>query len=127
MRALRGLVLAQVAWLVVFILDGSHTIYAQSFQHPGVLRSKAQLDSMKIMVNAHVKLVVISFCTYQLHSKLVSFMGPTERESERRSGNVGGWAGYRILLPAIWKVRDAEGLNQCRFGTERFQGREFIA
>ena len=94
MRALRGLVLAQVAWLVVFILDGSHTIYAQSFQHPGVLRSKAQLDSMKIMVNAHVKLVVISFCTYQLHSKLVSFMA---RLSESRSAEAATWADGRVI------------------------------
>jgi len=50
---------------------------------------------MKIMPNAHVGPVVISFCAYQLHSKRASFYGP--------------------------------GLNQRRFGNERFQGREFIA
>jgi len=93
MRVLRGLALAQVAWLVVFILGGLHTVHAQMFQH--VLLSKAQLDDMKIMVNADVEPVVISFCAYQLHSKRASFYGP--------------------------------GLNQRRFGNERFQGREFIA
>jgi hypothetical protein len=68
--------LAQVAWLVVFILDGLHTAQTQSFQHPGVPQSNAQLDYMKIMVNAHVEPVAISFCAYQAHSKLASFYGP---------------------------------------------------
>ena len=77
MRALRGLVLAQVAWSVVFILAGLHTVHAQTFQH--VLLSKAQLDDMKIMVNAHVEPVVISFCTYRLHSKLASCRFGNER------------------------------------------------
>lgn len=30
MRALRGLVLAQVAWLVVFIFGGLHSAHAQT-------------------------------------------------------------------------------------------------
>jgi uncharacterized membrane protein len=60
MRALRGLVLVQVAWLVVFFLVGSYTVHAQTFPggaptavHPGVMLSQAQLDYMKIMVQAH--------------------------------------------------------------------------
>jgi hypothetical protein len=77
MRALRGLVLAQVAWLGVFILGGLHTVHAQTFQH--VLLSKAQLDDMKIMLNAHMELILISFCAYQLHSKLASCRFGNER------------------------------------------------
>jgi hypothetical protein len=55
MRALCGSVLAQIACLVVLVFGGLQKAQAQTFQHPGVLLSKAQLDYMKIMVNAHVE------------------------------------------------------------------------
>ena len=108
MRALHGLVLAQVARLVVCILGGLHPIHAQTFQQPGVLLSKAQLDYMKIMVNAHVEPVVISFCAYQLHSKLASFYGPDRAMAEAQRRQRGRMGVYRILHPAIGKVRVAE-------------------
>jgi uncharacterized membrane protein len=65
MRALRGSV---IAWLAVLIFGGLHTSLAQTFQHPGVLLSKAQLDYMKIMVNAHVEPFYSTFLKVQSNS-----------------------------------------------------------
>src|SRR5579859_3507959 len=43
-----------VAMTLVFMVMGSQAAAAQTFQHPGVLVSKAQLDFIKAQVNAHV-------------------------------------------------------------------------
>jgi hypothetical protein len=44
-----------VAFVLVFIALAGQTATGQTFQHPGVLVSKAQLDFMKAQVNAHVE------------------------------------------------------------------------
>ncbi len=48
------LLLMFVALTLVSIVMGSQVAGAQTFQHPGVLVSKAQLDFIKAQVNAHV-------------------------------------------------------------------------
>jgi len=52
MRASRRVVATFVA-MVAIILGTWHTAQSQTFQHPGVLVSRAQLDYMKTMVAAH--------------------------------------------------------------------------
>ena len=77
MRALHGLVLAQVAWLVVFILDGLHTVYAQTFQHRGVLHKQNAAglheDHGQCPCGAGRHLVLRIDCTLSWPA----FMGPT--------------------------------------------------
>jgi Alginate lyase len=41
-----------IAWLIVLLLGGWLQAIGQTFQHPGILASKAQLDYMKSMVRA---------------------------------------------------------------------------
>src|SRR5579859_3216819 len=48
------LLLMFVAMTLVFMVMGSQAAAAQTFVHPGVLVSKAQLDFIKAQVNAHV-------------------------------------------------------------------------
>src|SRR5579859_3389744 len=48
------LLLMFVAMTLVFMVMGSQASAAQTFVHPGVLVSKAQLDFIKAQVNAHV-------------------------------------------------------------------------
>src|SRR5713226_4114699 len=50
----RYILLMFVALCLVFIVMGSQLAAAQTFVHPGVLVSKAQLDFIKAQVNAHV-------------------------------------------------------------------------
>src|SRR5260370_1490597 len=50
----RYILLMFVAMCLVFIVMGSQVAAAQTFVHPGVLVSKAQLDFIKAQVNAHV-------------------------------------------------------------------------
>jgi uncharacterized membrane protein len=44
-----------LTFVLVFIATASQGAAAQTFQHPGVLVSKAQLDFMKAQVNAHIE------------------------------------------------------------------------
>ncbi|HTD21455.1 MAG TPA: polysaccharide lyase family 7 protein [Terriglobales bacterium] len=58
----RYVVLTFVAMCLVFMVMGSQVAAAQTFVHPGVLVSKAQLDFIKAQVNAHVE---PAFSAYQ--------------------------------------------------------------
>src|SRR5260370_19184722 len=51
----RYILLMFVALCLGFIVMGSQVAAAQTFVHPGVLVSKAQLDFIKAQVNAHVE------------------------------------------------------------------------
>src|SRR5260370_24473160 len=50
----RYILLMFVALCLVFMVIGNQVAAAQTFVHPGVLVSKAQLDFIKAQVNAHV-------------------------------------------------------------------------
>jgi hypothetical protein len=53
MRASRKSIVVLAVWLVFVIFGGQLFAHGQTFQHPGVLVSQAQLNYMKIMVQAH--------------------------------------------------------------------------
>ncbi len=53
MRASRKSIVVLAVWLVFVIFGGQFLAHGQTFQHPGVLLSQAQLNYMKIMVQAH--------------------------------------------------------------------------
>ena len=53
MRASRKSIVVLAVWLVFVIFGGQFLAHGQTFQHPGVLVSQAQLNYMKTMVQAH--------------------------------------------------------------------------
>ncbi len=53
MIASRKCAIAVALWVGVVVFDACSQASAQAFQHPGVLLSQAQLNYMKIMVQAH--------------------------------------------------------------------------
>jgi hypothetical protein len=84
--SLKSAVIFFVSALVILFLVPQHAV-AQTFQHPGVLVSKAQLDFVKAQVNAHVE----PFYTEFLNAQASAYGSKT----------------YQILGP------DPSGVNQC--------------
>src|SRR5258708_38269345 len=63
----RYILLMFVALCLVFMVMGSHVAAAQTFVHPGVMVSKAQLDFSKPQANAHAEPAVSAFQTATRH------------------------------------------------------------
>src|SRR5260370_31888037 len=75
----RYILLMFVALCLGFMVMGSQLAAAQTFVHPGVLVSKAQLDFIKAQVNAHVEPAFSAFpnATSHPHASLTPTVTPS--------------------------------------------------